>query len=103
MKPTDITYTNYTDEIKNSQKPVLMIFSASWCPTCRMQAPVMNRLATDIDDVKIAAVNIDNEKQLVKEFEITAIPTIVYINDEEITKLEPGYKKKEELLTLIGH
>lgn len=102
MKPIQITSENYETEIKNSDKPVLLEFYADWCPTCRMFTPVMNQLASEVTNTKIAKVNVDDEKALVTEYGVSSIPAVIIIKNGERTALTPGYIKKEELIEILN-
>lgn len=101
MKPIQITAENYEEEITNSSMPILLEFHAPWCPTCRLFRPVMYQLAGEVTDVKIAAVNIDDDRPLADRYGITTIPALLFIKDGEVRETRTGYVRKDELLELI--
>lgn len=101
MKPMDITKHNFNEEIINSDKPVLIEFYATWCPTCRLFSPVMNQLAGEMSDIKITAVNIEHEKELPERYGIKSIPTVLFIKDGKVIESRFGYQRKEEMLKLL--
>lgn len=101
MKPMAITKENFEAEIINSDIPVLLEFYASWCPTCRFFAPIMNRMAEITEGVKIAAYNLDNGKELAEGFGISTIPAVIIMDKGEVLKSHTGYIGTDELTELL--
>jgi thioredoxin 1 len=96
-----LTKTNYDEIVKNSEKPVLIDFWATWCGPCKMIAPIIEEIANERTDITVCKVNVDEESELAVQFKIYAIPTIVVIKNGEITARTEGYKQKEAILKLI--
>ena len=69
------------EEIKNSQKPVLLDFYADWCGPCRMVGPIIEEIANERDDIVVGKVNVDEEPELARKFGIMSIPTVVFLKD----------------------
>ena len=53
MSAININKNNFQNEIKNSEKPVLLDFWAPWCAPCRMLAPVVQEIASERADIKV--------------------------------------------------
>ena len=96
-----LTKKNYDEIVKNSNKPVLIDFWATWCGPCKMIAPIIEDIANERTDIKVCKVNVDEESELAVQFKIYAIPTIIVVKNGEITARSEGYKAKEEILKLI--
>ena len=77
MKEITITTENFTSEVIQSDKPVLLDFWAEWCGPCRMLGPVLADFAERHDDVKVGKVNVDEQRALAARFGIMSIPTLI--------------------------
>ncbi|BBI90497.1 thioredoxin [Tenacibaculum phage PTm1] len=71
--------TNFNDEVKNNEKPVLVDFYANWCMPCRMLMPVLSTIDSDEFDVK--KVNIEDHADVAREYNVRSIPSLIYIKD----------------------
>lgn len=102
MKPLNINIDNFTEEVINSQRPVLVDFWASWCGPCKMLAPVIDEIANEKDDFKFVKINVDEENELATKFDIKSIPTLVIIkNGEEVDRIS-GFMPKSNILQFLG-
>lgn len=98
----EITKNNFTEEVLNSDKPVLVDFWAEWCGPCKMLSTIIAELEEELDGaVKVGKVNIDNEPELAAQFEIVSIPTVIIFNNGEILRKSVGFASKELLKKLL--
>ncbi len=64
-------------------KPVIVDFTASWCGPCQRISPILEELAVEYaDDIIIYKVDIDNNRELAKYFNVSSIPALLYIPDD---------------------
>ena len=101
MAVLHVTSENFETEVLQSEKPVLVDFWASWCGPCKMVAPVLEELAEEMTDVKIAKVNVDQQPDLAQKFQIMSIPTMVLIKEGKVVDTTVGAQPKEELVRFI--
>ena len=98
MSEIIITKENFTQEVLNSDKPVIVDFWATWCGPCKMLAPVLSQIAEEREDIKVGKVNIDEEPELAVEFRVVSIPTVMLFKDGKSIQTEIGYRSKEQLM-----
>ena len=97
MAIIDLTKENFQAEITKSDKPVLVDFWAVWCGPCQMMAPILHELETEMPDVQIGIVNVDEQMDLARQFRVVSIPTlIIFKNGQEVQRMV-GVTSKEEL------
>lgn len=97
MAIIDLTKENFQAEITKSDKPVLVDFWAVWCGPCQMMAPILHELETEMPDVQIGKVNVDEQMDLARQFRVVSIPTlIIFKNGQEVQRMV-GVTSKEEM------
>ena len=102
MSITTVTVENFQEEVLSCEKTVLVDFWAPWCGPCRNLAPVIDEVAEERTDIKVGKVNIDDNKDLARQFKVMAIPTVlIFRNGEEVNR-SVGPETKEEVLELLN-
>ena len=96
-----VTTASFDQLIKDSTKPIVLDFWASWCGPCKMMDPIFREAAVERSDVVFGKVNVDEEPKLAQKYEIRAIPTLLAIVDGKVVKTSVGLLKKEALLQLL--
>ena len=97
-----LTNDNFFDVIAEDI-PVLVDFYADWCGPCKMQAPIVDELATEVGDKAIIAkVNTDDCYDICVKYRIASIPTILIFKNGELVDKSIGLTSKTELLNLIN-
>ena len=98
MAEIKITNENFEAEVLKSEIPVLVDFWAAWCGPCRMLAPAVAQIAAECEGkIKVGKVNVDDEAELAAQFQVSAIPTIVRIDDGAVTAKAVGYRPQDAL------
>ena len=92
---------NNFDEIKSSEKTVLIDFYADWCGPCRMVSPIVDKIASEHPEYLVCKINVDDEPELANEFEVSSIPTLVVMRDGEIVNQSVGAKPEPFILSML--
>ena len=80
----------------------LIDFYADWCGPCKMIAPVLDELATELEGTaKIVKVNVDNCPAVAAEYKVMSIPTLILFKDGQAVQQTVGFQPKASLLSLI--
>ena len=96
-KVLTLTDKNFQQQTKN--KVVLVDFWATWCAPCRMMAPVLNDVASELTgNSLVGKINIEQHQSLAQKFKVRSIPTLIlFKNGTEINRFV-GIKSKDFLL-----
>ena len=101
MSAINIHKSNFHHEVMLSDKTVLLDFWASWCGPCRMVSPIVDQIAEERSDIKVAKVNVDEEQELAAQFGIVSIPTLVVMKDGKIVNQASGARPKTQILAML--
>lgn len=101
MSIITLTKDNFENEVMNSDKPVLVDFSAGWCGPCRMIAPVLDKIATENPQYKICKIDVDDEPELAQAFGVSSIPMLVVVKNGKITSQAIGLRPEEAILYML--
>jgi thioredoxin 1 len=101
-KPVHVTTATFEEQVLLSDQPVIVDFYADWCGPCKMVAPVLEQIATEYTDVKIAKVNVDEEPALAERYRVRGIPYMALFKEGKLAKQVIGYQPKAALEVNLG-
>lgn len=96
----ELTGSSYDDAVKSGV--VLVDFWAPWCGPCKMQTPILEKVAAAVGDkAVIGKVNVDENPELAAKYGIRSIPTIILLKDGESKQQLIGLQQEAALVSAI--
>ena len=101
MAVIHITNANFTNEVLESDKKVLVDFWAPWCGPCRMVSPIVDEIGEENSAIKVAKINIDEQPQLASQYGVMSIPTLMVFQDGDVVNKAVGARNKAFILDML--
>jgi thioredoxin 1 len=97
--PIKVSDASFQNDVLNAKGPVVVDFWAEWCGPCKMIAPVLEEIADDSNGkLKIGKLNIDDNLEVARKFEVMSIPTLILFKDGEPQHRIVGARGKGQLM-----
>ena len=94
-----LTDATFDEEIGAAGEAVVVDFWAEWCGPCKMIAPILEEIASEqVGKVKVAKLNVDDNPDAARRYEVMSIPTLIVFKDGQPVKRMIGAKGKGQLL-----
>lgn len=95
----NVTEDTFQSEVIDSPDPVLVDFSAVWCGPCKMLDPIVKQLAGEWDGrVKVVKIDADANPNIVMQYRVMGIPTLLFFKGGEVQERATGYMSKDKLV-----
>ncbi len=98
-----VTEENFKSEVLDATMPVVVDFTATWCGPCKMVDPIIKQLAEDWDGrVKVVKCDADQNPNVLMQFGIMGIPTVMLFKDGKLVERSTGYMPKDKLVSKLS-
>src|SRR3990170_5627732 len=95
-----VTEADFQDEVLKASLPVLVDFTAEWCQPCKMIDPIVKQLAQEWQGkVKVVKLDADQNPNVLMQYGVLGIPTLMLFKGGEIKERLTGYQPKDRLLS----
>jgi thioredoxin 1 len=103
----EATEQDFGTQVLESALPVLIEFTADWCPPCKMLAPTINEIARKYDGkLRVGMIDSDANQRLIHQYGVAGLPTMILFVDglpvERIVGLTPRERIEAKVLPYLA-
>ena len=88
----------FEKEVTNERGVVFIDFYATWCMPCKTMTPIIEEISKEYKEVKFVKIDIDKNEELAIKYNVMSIPTMLIMNNGEVTKTFVGVTNKENIV-----
>lgn len=92
---------DFSFHVRHKKGIVLVYFGAAWCGPCKLIKAEINAIARDLPTLHVACVDVDAHEAIAAEYDIMAVPTLLFFTDGKPLKRMIGYASQEEIKKYI--
>jgi thioredoxin 1 len=102
MTPNNVTDDTFDKDVLNAGKPVLVDFWAEWCGPCKMIAPALEEIASEMADrLAVAKMNVDDNPKTPVKYGVRSIPTLILFKDGRVAATKVAAHPKSHLVEWV--
>jgi thioredoxin 1 len=104
MSVLTVTEATFEKEVIRSELPVLIDFYADWCQPCKVQSPIVEQVAKELEGkVKVVKIDSDKNRRLTQAFQVQSIPMLFVVQGGEVVGAwDQGLADKKTILKLLA-
>ena len=102
MEVLHLNQESFDKLTRQTEKPVLIDFWATWCGPCQKLGPELEALAAECDDIIIGKVDVDSFPQIAIQLGVNTIPALFFYRTGRIEKNFVGFMTKDDLKARLG-
>ncbi|MCX8074734.1 MAG: thioredoxin [Clostridia bacterium] len=91
----------FESEVLGSKSVVLVDFYATWCPPCKLIAPVLDEISESRANFNIVKINVDENPSISMQYNVESIPTLLFFKNGKIVDKLIGYNPKEKVEKIL--
>ena len=93
-----VTDNDFTAEVLESDRPVVVDFNATWCGPCRVMTPILEELAAERNDLRFVKLDVDSNQTTVARYGVMSMPTFMVFDGGEPVLTLVGSRPKKRLV-----
>ena len=97
----ELDSNEFVNLVENGSGLALVDFNATWCGPCKMQKPVLEELASEVD-YPIYGVDVDEAEEIASQYNVNAVPSLMIFKDGKLQETLVGFQSKDVLEQAIG-
>jgi len=98
----DVNEQDFETQVLQSDQPVLIEFTADWCPPCKMLAPIVNELASKYEGkLRVGLLDSDSNPATVQRYGVMGLPTLILFVDGTPVERIVGYVPRQRIESQI--
>jgi len=89
-----VIYISEVNEVPLKGK-VILDFYADWCGPCKKLGPIFEKLSDEYPNITFIKIDTDKAEELAKKYQISALPSVLYLNDGEVISIIKGFNEEK--------